>query len=439
MKTFKIWLGALLLLGLLEAPAALAGIGFVQAIPEFQSAPPTTSTSFTANAGDTIITNAVAFANGFTFSYSGTGTYAAVSGAYLNGTNASSGFGANTSATAGSQTITFTSSAGFQQGTGAEYSSVGSLSNGSAIERTAPGTGAGALLGNSVTVPTGSWLYVVVYQENGAAGAITNTAGTSRASSSSGVVYNIVDYVGTGAAIQPAFTVGTGTAGFILVQVILNPLAGSTSVFNQVAVAQWQTIIGNTTLSPAEPLLLCNATAGAVTATLPTAVNSFTTYRIQKSDSSANACTIATTSSQTIDGASTITLAAQNDHDTVVSDNINWHTVDLPIGPALAIPQGTATFAVGTSVTSVVCASGFLCNNTRGTLTIVGGSATTGTIATVSFSATLGVAPACYAWQNGGAVNYGIGNGAPSATAFTVTAAVSVASATLNVNYECFR
>lgn len=103
----------------------------------------------------------------------------------------------------------------------------------------------------------------------------------------------------------------------------------------------------------------------------------------------------------------------------------------------LSIPTGTATFAVGTNVTSVVCASGYSCNNSRGTLTIVGGTATTGTIATVSFSAALSAAPACFAFMNGGATAFGIGNGAPSTTAFTITAAVSVASATFNVNYEC--
>lgn len=104
---------------------------------------------------------------------------------------------------------------------------------------------------------------------------------------------------------------------------------------------------------------------------------------------------------------------------------------------ALSIPTGTATFAVGSGVTSVVCASGYSCNNTRGTLTIVGGTATTGTIATVSFSATLSAAPACFAQMNGGATVFSIGNGAPSTTSFTITAGISVIGATFNVNYQC--
>ena len=148
---------------------------------------------------------------------------------YINGANASAGLGANLSATAGSQTVTFTNGAGFNQGTAIEYSGVTSLSNGSAVERSSPGTGAGALLGNSVVVPTGSWLYAIAWQENGTMSTVTNTAGNSRQSASSGLSFNMVDYAGAGSAIQPAFTVGTGTAGFVIVQLIMNPPAGATT------------------------------------------------------------------------------------------------------------------------------------------------------------------------------------------------------------------
>ena len=103
----------------------------------------------------------------------------------------------------------------------------------------------------------------------------------------------------------------------------------------------------------------------------------------------------------------------------------------------LSFPAGTATFAGGTGITSVACASGYSCNNTRGTLTIVGGTATTGTIATVTFSATLPTAPACFASMNGGATAFGIGNSAPTTTTFNITAGISVVGATFNVNYQC--
>lgn len=106
-------------------------------------------------------------------------------------------------------------------------------------------------------------------------------------------------------------------------------------------------------------------------------------------------------------------------------------------GFGLNIPQGTATFAVGTNVTSVVCATGYNCNNTRGTLTIVGGTATTGTIATVTFSAALSAAPQCIVTQNGGGSLFDLGNSAPSTTLFNITSGVTVATATLTVNYVC--
>jgi hypothetical protein len=105
-----------------------------------------------------------------------------------------------------------------------------------------------------------------------------------------------------------------------------------------------------------------------------------------------------------------------------------WNSTDL---------TGTPTLTKGTNVTSMGCASGFTCTNWSGTVTFVGGTATTGTIGTVTFSSSLGNAPTCMAWQNGGATNFAIGNGAATATAFTVTSAVSVASSTFNVNYQC--
>jgi hypothetical protein len=111
-------------------------------------------------------------------------------------------------------------------------------------------------------------------------------------------------------------------------------------------------------------------------------------------------------------------------------------TVSLQAG--LNLPNGTPTYAAGTGVTSVGCASGYSCTNTRGELTIVGGSATTGTIATVNFSAALAAAPGlCQVTQNGGTTFFGIGEGQPTSTAFTVTAGNSVASSTVTVDYRC--
>jgi hypothetical protein len=117
-------------------------------------------------------------------------------------------------------------------------------------------------------------------------------------------------------------------------------------------------------------------------------------------------------------------------------------TVLLQIAPptgAIGLATSTPTFTPGTNVTSVVCATSYTCTNTRGEVTIVGGTATTGTIATINFSATLPAAPGlCIANQNGGGSLFDIGHGVPSTTGFTITAGVTVATATLNVDYACY-
>ena len=111
-------------------------------------------------------------------------------------------------------------------------------------------------------------------------------------------------------------------------------------------------------------------------------------------------------------------------------------TVSLQAG--LNLPNGTPTYTAGSGVTSVACASGYTCTNTRGELTIVGGTATTGTIATVTFSAALSAAPGlCRVTQNGGPTFFGIGEGQPTTTAFAITAGNSVASSTVTVDYQC--
>jgi hypothetical protein len=97
--------------------------------------------------------------------------------------------------------------------------------------------------------------------------------------------------------------------------------------------------------------------------------------------------------------------------------------------------QGTVTAAVGSNVTSVTCATA-TCTNQRGTYTIVGGTATTGTIATLTWAATT-AAWACTVSQNGGTAAFGIGHSVASTTGMTITAGISVISATFAVDYTC--
>lgn len=82
------------------------------------------------------------------------------------------------------------------------------------------------------------------------------------------------------------------------------------------------------TATTSDHTILCNGTTAAFTVTLPTAVgNTGQMFSIKKIDASANAITIATTSSQTIDGVTTRTLSTQYQGVTVQSDGANWFVI----------------------------------------------------------------------------------------------------------------
>ena len=81
----------------------------------------------------------------------------------------------------------------------------------------------------------------------------------------------------------------------------------------------------NYTALQSDDVIRGDATSGAITITLPTAVgNTGEVFHIKKIDSSVNAVTIATTSSQTIDGVTTQTLGVQYKNLTVVSNGSGW-------------------------------------------------------------------------------------------------------------------
>lgn len=73
-------------------------------------------------------------------------------------------------------------------------------------------------------------------------------------------------------------------------------------------------------------IILANATSGAITINLPTAVgNSGKVLIIKKSDLSGNVVTIDGSGSQTIDQSLTWTLTTPFERIAIVSDGSNWH------------------------------------------------------------------------------------------------------------------
>jgi hypothetical protein len=81
----------------------------------------------------------------------------------------------------------------------------------------------------------------------------------------------------------------------------------------------------NYTALDSDEIIIANATSGAITITLPTAVGTDgRTYTIKRINSGSNVVTVGTTSTQNIDGAITYQLTAQYKYIKVVSDGSNW-------------------------------------------------------------------------------------------------------------------
>lgn len=85
------------------------------------------------------------------------------------------------------------------------------------------------------------------------------------------------------------------------------------------------------TASLAEHAYLCNASGGAFTANLPTAVgNAGKEFVFKKTDSSANAITLDPNGSETINGDATVLLENQHETAIVYSDGSGWHISAQP-------------------------------------------------------------------------------------------------------------
>ena len=131
-------------------------------------------------------------------------------------------------------------------------------------------------------------------------------------------------------------------------------------------------------------IVLFNASGGAFTATLPTAASvTGKTYILKKIGTDLNQVTIATTSSQTIDGVTTTKLCTPNETLVVFSDGTNWLVLDRQI-PSPWV-QYTAVFTGLGTVTN----NSIWSRRDKGDL-LIRGSFTTGTGTAVAATMTLG-------------------------------------------------
>lgn len=83
-------------------------------------------------------------------------------------------------------------------------------------------------------------------------------------------------------------------------------------------------LTASATLLEGYSVVKADATAGAITLTLPPARQAYRDVTIKKVDASANAVVIDGDGSETIDGAATVSLTIQNESRRLGSDGSNW-------------------------------------------------------------------------------------------------------------------
>lgn len=87
------------------------------------------------------------------------------------------------------------------------------------------------------------------------------------------------------------------------------------------------TVTANYTALLTDGVILADATAGNITITLPSALNTALRYTVKKTDATANTVTIAPQSGQSIDGSSTLVLSSQWTSREVIPNGGNWYVV----------------------------------------------------------------------------------------------------------------
>lgn len=151
------------------------------------------------------------------------------------------------------------------------------------------------------------------------------------------------------------------------------PLGGAGSFYS------WTAKSANYTITGADSGIKMDATGGARTVTLPTAVGVTQRFAVIKADSSVNTVTIATTSAQTINGASTQVISTQYAGYEVMSDGANWFVVAIPVssGGGGALTSQTAQLGSDISLTTLTWTDILTLSLVAGTWLITGATVLT--------------------------------------------------------------
>jgi len=110
---------------------------------------------------------------------------------------------------------------------------------------------------------------------------------------------------------------GSGTSG----------TSGYSGIDGVVGSGRLVTKTSSYTITTGDQIIIADAASGEINITLPTAVGSTGTYYTVKRINTSNSVTIVTTSSQLIDGGSTVVLSTQYQSVTVVSNGSNWFII----------------------------------------------------------------------------------------------------------------
>lgn len=138
---------------------------------------------------------------------------------------------------------------------------------------------------------------------SGAGGRLVQSFGTTDIDTSAELATILTDETGSGAACF-------GTSPTISTPTLAWAVATKTT---------------NYTLVAGDHIILCDATAGAVTLTGPAAAShAGRIYQVKKIDASANSCTFDPNGAETVDGAATKTNTTQYQSFTFTSNGTNW-------------------------------------------------------------------------------------------------------------------
>ena len=209
--------------------------------------------------------------------------------------------------------------------------------NGTATSATSAMSFTGSLVGDVTGIQGATSVATVggVSAANVAAGA-TLANGATNANTASKLVArdasgNFAAGAITAASMRVSTNLGVGTSTAHTAIQVAGPVA--TAVTTKTAAY---------TISDTDSIVIADATTAAYALTLPSAVGiAGRQYLIKKRDNSANAVTVATTSSQTIDGASSFVLGSQWVFVTVISDGANWI---IAATNAVGVPSGSVAY-----------------------------------------------------------------------------------------------